>query len=115
MAIDLRGTDKADIIERFLEDSVAQGNEGDATVERLELDGVNLSFRFQIQHKQVFKERVLGQTIKFTVYDVTTPVEGQVNVIAPNPNDVTFGVDTPVGTIRFSILDIIGIFAGLAV
>jgi hypothetical protein len=43
MAIDLRGTDKADIIERFLEDSVAQGNEGDATVERLELNGVNYS------------------------------------------------------------------------
>ena len=58
MAIDLRGTDKADIIERFLEDSVAQGNEGDATVERLELNGVDLSFRFQIKHKQVFKERV---------------------------------------------------------
>lgn len=112
---DLRGTTQADIIERFLEDSVAQGNERDATVERLELNGVELSFRFQIKHKQVFKERVLGRTIQFTVYDVTTPVQGQVNVLAPNPDAVSFGVDTPVGTIRFSILDLIGIFAGLAV
>ena len=115
MPIDLRGTDKADIIVRFLLDSVAQGSDTDATVERLELDGVNLSFRFKIRYRQIFSDRVLGQTIRFTVYDVTTPVEGQVNVLAPNPNDVTFSLDTPVGTIRFSILELIGIFAGLVV
>jgi hypothetical protein len=37
VATDLRGTPQADVIERFLESNVAQGNNKDATVERLEL------------------------------------------------------------------------------
>jgi len=107
MSDNLLGTDKANAIEYFLDQNVAQGNEGDASIERLEIDGTVLSFRFQIKHKQVFKQKVIGRTIKATVYDVTTPVEGRVDVKAPNPNDVTFGIDTPVGTITFSIRDII--------
>ena len=108
MADDLRGTPAAQEIERFIEGNVAQGNEKDATIERLERDGTILSFRIQIKHKQVAKVKIpFNGTISAVVYDVTTPVEGRLDLVNPNPDDVRFCVDTPVGSICFSLLDVI--------
>lgn len=112
MAEDLRGTPAAQVIEAYIEANLAQGNERDATVERLEREGTVISFRIQVKHKQVAKVRIPGNgTISTVVYAVTTPIEGRLDLQNPNPDDVKFSVDTPVGRFSVSLLDVfLGVF-----
>lgn len=109
MPRDLRGTEVARILEDYLDHHLAQGNEGDASIEQLDLEGTVLRFKFRIRHRQVTK--VFGQ--KIVVYDVTTPINGKVDLKNPNPDDVELCVETPIGKFCLSIADLVPIIVGL--
>lgn len=108
MAEDLRNTPFAQAIESYLDQHVAQGNEGDATVEKLEKDGNIILFNFDIHHRQVAKIRIPGNGRKsIVVYSAHSTIDGKFDIVNPNPDDAKFSIDTPVGTISFSLSDLL--------
>lgn len=108
MAEDLRNTPYAQEIERFLDREVARGNEGDATIERLERNGSVVSFLFKIKHRHVNKIKIpFNGTRTIVVYQASSSIEGQTDLANPSPEDLKFSIDTPLGTISFSLADLL--------
>ena len=108
----LRNTEVARVLERHF-DEIAQGNEGDAEIERLDLDGDTLSFRVKIRHRHTWKKPFGGGVI--VVYDVTTYAEGNINPRNPDPASLRVCVETPTGQICITLEDVIAalVAAGL--
>ena len=79
MPIDLKESVVASIIKQHF-DSIAQGNKGSASVEKLTIEGTKVSFRVQIRHWHVWDAWPIGRT---TMYDVTTPVQGEFDIANP--------------------------------
>lgn len=98
-----------EVLERFF-DSTAQGNKGDATVDRLVIDGTHIQFKVTIVHRHVVK--ILGH--KITVYSLTTDVEGNFDVMKPDPDKVSYTIKIPGGSISVSLLDVAQALAALA-
>jgi hypothetical protein len=108
MAEDLRNTPYAQEIERFLDRNVARGNEGDATIERLEKNGSVISFSFKIKHRHVNKIKIpLNGTKTIVVYQATSSIDGSTDLANPNPDDLKFSINTPLGAISFSLADLL--------
>jgi hypothetical protein len=110
---DLRNTTAANVLESYF-DEVAQGNEGDAEIEELDLDGTTLRYKVKIRHHQVAKIRIpFNGTKKVDVYSLTTFAEGKIDVKNPDPNDQKICVDTPVGQMCVNLTEIIELVATL--
>jgi len=106
MARDLRNTEAARVLEAYF-DKIAQGNEGDATIELLELDGTELRFHVQIRHRHVVWIKVGPIKKKVVLYSLTTHAKGKVDVLHPDPSDLRVCVDTPVGQMCVTLEDVI--------
>lgn len=115
MVKDLRNTPFAQPVHDFFE-HLAQGNEGSATINKLELDGTTLSFDVSIRHRQTTKVHIpFDGDRTIVVYDVTSRCSGSLDLKNPSPNDVNLSIDTPVGPVRFSLSELIGVLLSAGV
>lgn len=105
--VNLLGTPVAAALDDYL-DQLCKGNEGNADINTLELDGTVMNYDITMQH--LHRIKVLGK--KVTVYSLTTHARGKVDVLHPNPSDVKFCVDSPFGEVCATLSDIIKIAAG---
>ncbi|MEI6708615.1 MAG: hypothetical protein WCK96_15945 [Methylococcales bacterium] len=110
---DLRNTTASHVLERYFDD-VAQGNEGDAEIQELTLEGTVLHYKVKIRHHQVATIRVPFNGKKnIDVYSLTTYAEGNIDVINPSPDDQKVCVDTPFGQMCITLTEIISLVATL--
>ncbi|WP_127549699.1 hypothetical protein [Paenibacillus amylolyticus] len=78
-------------LDAYIEDHFAVGNKRNADIEEFELREEVLHFKLRVQSKEV-KRTPFGRV---TVYSLTYHVEGDVNLISPDPDDVKICVDAP--------------------
>jgi hypothetical protein len=71
--------------------TLAQGNEGNAKLEKFDVDGSRVDFAAKIRHHHTTK--VIGQ--KVTVYDVSTRASGAFDLAKPETLKVKVCVDKP--------------------
>ncbi|HUY32799.1 MAG TPA: hypothetical protein VMV69_08455 [Pirellulales bacterium] len=103
----LLNTPYAQVVHDFFQ-HLAQGNEGSATVKKLDLDGTRLDFSVDVRHRQTAKIKIpFDGTKTIVLIDDTTNVSGTVDLLHPDPSDVNLRIDTPFGPIKFSILQLI--------
>ena len=99
MATNLQQTAVATIIKQYF-DSIAQGNKGSSKVEELTIDGSVVRFRVQIRHWHIW-DGVFGDV---TMYDITTPVQGDFDVMNPMTyKDINVCVDVGLGIGRVCV------------
>lgn len=110
MTQDLRGTSIAAVMDQYF-DQLAQGNEGNADIERLERDGTMIRYKVKIQHKHVITINTPLGKRKVTVYSVTSYVQGEFDALNPSGVQVELCVNTPVGKQCFNLHDLIEIVA----
>lgn len=106
--VNLIGTPVAAALDDYL-DQLCKGNEGNADINTLELDGTVMHYDITMQHLHRIKNPFGG---KITVYSLTTHARGKVDVLNPKPSDIKFCVDSPFGEVCATLSDIIKIAAG---
>jgi uncharacterized protein YpmS len=94
--------DLASPLARFF-NSIAAGNEGYAEVEELNWDSGSLVFNVKIRHHQVFSENIAGKHVMFSVYDVTTYIQGKIDPLNLKDGEIKFCVDSPVGKLCITL------------
>jgi hypothetical protein len=112
MGQDLRGTPIAAVMDQYF-DRLAQGNEGNADIERLERDGTVIRYKVKIQHKHVIKISTPFGKKKVTVYSVTSDVEGEFDALNPSGAQAELCVNTPVGEQCFDLRELIEIVGAM--
>ncbi|PFF14675.1 hypothetical protein [Bacillus cereus] len=90
-------------------DAIAQGNDGHADVEEVQINGTLVTFKVNVVHKAT--TRILGQRI--VLYQLSTPVKGKFDVLHPDESDLKVQVKTPVGSIQVSLADTVKALASL--
>lgn len=114
MSKDWRGTAVASAFENFF-DSIAQGNDGDSEIQKLELsDGGILSYDVQIRHRQVTTIHIpFNGNKNIITYSLTTHARGESDPRNPDPNKVKFGVDTPFGKVEVNLTELLPAIAAM--
>ncbi|OMF31924.1 RICIN domain-containing protein [Paenibacillus peoriae] len=79
-------------LEDYIKDNFAVGNKRNAHIEEFELRGIVLYFKVRVQSKEEKREPVIGLV---TVYSLTYHVEGNINLIIPDPDKIEICVDAP--------------------
>jgi hypothetical protein len=96
-------------IKKVLEDycgKLAQGNEGYARVEELELNGTQLKASILIRHKHKS-----GRPFNVTVYAAKTYLKLDTDVLHPDADDLKACIDSPVGQICITLEDVFKLIA----
>ena len=107
---DLRETAAANEIEDRLDD-LAQGNKGDAEIEKFELNGTTISFRAKIRHWH--RVRPCGICPKVNVYKIDNFIDGSFDITNPGGANLDFTIGTPLGPLSFDLVDAAKASAGM--
>lgn len=107
MGTDLRNTDAGKWLDKYF-DGFCAGNEGNATIRKLELEGTRVQFNIEMRHRHVPFAGVV-------LYDVSNQVQGSFDAKHPDPRDIKFCIDVPVvGQVCLNLAELAALIVKIA-